>query len=195
MTLRSRFLLICSFLISSLALSQDSTNSITKGTTYLGVSVQGYPAGIIPTLNLERYFSEKSSLVYRLGANITDRQDFSSENDLEEGAGFGGGIGYRRHFYLNKGKIIVGFNTDVFNLWIDWQDDIGTPDERSGTTSVLVLQPWLEAGYFFNFKNSSSTLGITAGFGREFNVITNGDDVEQDFIASILVQYQFKISK
>ncbi|MEL6918359.1 MAG: hypothetical protein AAFO99_11590, partial [Bacteroidota bacterium] len=98
-----------------------------------------------------------------------------------------------KHFPLKKGKIVAGFNTDLWNLWIDWRDDINTAAPREGTTYTLVLQPWLEAGYFFNIKNTSSQLGITAGFGREINVITNGDDVAQDFIASISIQYLFSL--
>ncbi|MGB5820806.1 MAG: hypothetical protein WBG90_15070 [Saonia sp.] len=159
--------------------------------TDFGLSVQLYPAGIIPTVNAEYYLSQKESLVFRLGGNFTDRQDFSDENDEEEGGGFGGSLGYRKHFPLKKGKIIAGLNTDIWNLWIDWRDVMNAPNAITGTTYILVLQPWLEAGYFFNIKNSSSQIGITAGFGREINVITNGDDVAQDFIASISLQYLF----
>lgn len=160
--------------------------------TDLGLSVQAYPAGIIPTINAEHYLAEASSLLFRLGANITDRQDFSDENDEEEGAGFGGSFGYRKHFPVGKGKVIAGFNTDIWNLWIDWRDGINTPNPSSGTTYILVLQPWLEAGYFLDL-NTSSRIGITAGFGREINVVTSGDDVAQDFIASISLQYYFSL--
>lgn len=189
MRLASRVVLVVFFLFSFLARAQDTIQkkSDDKKTNF-GISVQVYPAGIIPTLNLEHYVSEKSSLLFRLGYNIVDRQDFSDENETETGGGLGGTIGYRRHFLLDKGKIVAGFNTDIWNLDIDWTDTIsGTP--ISGTTNNIVIQPWLEAGYFFPIKISE--LGITAGFGREINAVTNGDDVEQGFIASISLQYYF----
>lgn len=161
----------------------------------LGVSVQVYPAGIIPTLNLEHYLTERSSLVYRLGANIVDRQDFSDENDQERGAGFGGSFGYRKHFPLKKGRIIAGLQMDIWNLWIDWENDRNRLNRTSGTTYTLVLQPWLETGYFFNLKNTSSQIGITGGFGREINAVVDGKDVEQGWIASVAVQYLFSLKK
>ena len=161
----------------------------------VGVSVQLYPAGIITTLNLEDYLTERSSLVYRLGANIVDRQDFSDENDEEKGEGFGGSFGYRKHFPLKKGKIIAGLNMDIWNLWIDWKNDKNSSNMTSGTTYTLVVQPWLEAGYFFNLKNSSSQIGITSGFGREINAISDGKDVAQGWIASVSVQYLISLKK
>ncbi|MEO0570806.1 MAG: hypothetical protein AAF039_03805 [Bacteroidota bacterium] len=155
----------------------------------LGVSAQFYPAGFIPTLMVEPFLNEDWSLLFRVGANITDRQDFSDFNDSEEGEGFGGSIGVRKHFPLKKGKITAGFITDLWALEIDWTDADALP--TSGTTDVLVLQPYLEAGYFFPFKNSSSQLGATIGFGREINIDTSGEEVEADFILSIALQYSF----
>ncbi len=178
-------------LLLGLYTGQGQNDSTADPGTDLGLSVQLYPAGIIPTVNLEHYIKEDASILLRLGANITDRQDFSDENDEEEGAGFGATAGYRKHFEMTKGKIIAGLNLDLWNLWIDWRDDVGTVDERSGTSYVFVVQPWLEGGYFFDFRNSDSQLGITLGFGREINLITNGDEVAQDFIGSISLQYMF----
>lgn len=175
--------------------SQTATKEPISKRMDLGVSVQLYPAGVIPTLNLEHYLTERSSLVYRLGANIVDRQDFSDENDEEKGEGFGGSFGYRKHFPLKKGKIIAGLNMDIWNLWIDWKNDQNSLNMTSGTTYTLVVQPWLEGGYFFNLKNSSSQIGITTGFGREINVISDGKDVEQGWIASVSVQYLFSLKK
>lgn len=182
------FLLYTSF---SNAQHLENGNPIKR--TNLGVSVQLYPAGVIPTINLERYISESSSLLFRLGGNFTDRQDFSDENDHEEGSGFGGSFGYRRHFPLAKGKIVASLNLDAWNLWIDWEDANANP--ISGTTYTLVLQPWLETGYFFPIKNSSSQIGITAGFGREINTITSGEEVAQDWIASLSLQYLFSLNR
>jgi len=157
------------------------------------VSVQVYPAGIIPTINVEHYLNEDSSLLIRAGLNIVDRQDFSDFNLSEKGTGFGGSIGYRKHFSSGKGKFIAGLNLDVWSLTIDWTD-IGLADNPiSGSTYTLVLQPWLEGGYFLPIKNTKSQIGLTLGLGREFNAITSGDEVEQGFIGSVLVQYLFSL--
>lgn len=174
------------------AIAQDS-NTSGKGAD-LGVSVQLYPAGIIPTLNFEHYLNENSSLLFRLGANFTDRRDFSDENETEEGEGLGGSIGFRKHFPSGKGKFIAGFNTDVWSLNIDWTDDTGPNGSvQSGSTYTLVVQPWLEGGYFLPIKNTKSQIGLTLGFGREINVITSGEEVAQGFIGSISLQYFFSL--
>ena len=83
---------------------------------------------------------------------------------------------------------------DIWSLRIDWEDadNIGA---QSGTTDVVVLQPWLEGGYFFKWNNGASQLGISAGLGQEFNIATSGDEVAQGLIGSLILQYQFRISK
>ena len=189
------FLLFAMVFHFSSSYSQHAVKEPTTKRLDLGLSFQLYPAGVIPTLNLDHYLTERTSLVYRLGANIVDRQDFSDENDEEKGEGFGGTFGYRKHFQLKKGKVIFGLNMDIWNLWIDWENDPNGLNMTSGTTYTLVLQPWLETGYFLNLNNSSSEIGITAGFGREINAITDGKDVEQGWIASVSVQYLFSIKK
>ncbi|WP_435624893.1 hypothetical protein [Flagellimonas sp.] len=182
--------LLSLFMCIAISISAQKT-PLNEG-TYLGVSVQAYPAGIIPTVNLETYLNEKSSLLFRLGGNFTDRQDFSDENLTEEGEGFGGSIGFRKHFPLKTGKIVAGLITDLWSLEIDWTDDIGPNGSiLSGTTDILVLQPYLEGGYFLPIKNSSSQIGLTLGFGREINIVTDGDEVAQGFIASIALQFMF----
>ncbi len=181
------------FCLANLSVQGQDTN--TNGArTDLGVSIQVYPAGIIPTINLEHYLNKKSSLLFRLGANFVDRQDFSDVNINEEGEGFGGSVGFRKHYPSGKGKFIAGFNVDVWSLNIDWTDNIGPiGGQVSGSTYTLVVQPWLEGGYFLPIKNTKSQIGLTAGFGREINAITSGDEVEQGFIASISLQYQFSL--
>lgn len=158
----------------------------------LGASIQLYPAGIIPTINLEKYQNDKYSWLIRLGVNLADRQDFSPVNDNETGWGFGGSLGYRRHMPYKNGEFVLGLNMDVWNMWIDWKDDIGLATETAGQSYTFVLQPWLEGGYFFN-TGSSSKLGATLGFGREINVITQGEEVAQGFIGSVSVQYYFSL--
>ena len=157
--------------------------------TALGVSFQVYPAGFIPTLNFEHNINDNTSLLFRAGANFTDRKDFSDVNISEEGEGFGGTAGLRKHFPSGNGKFIAGLNLDVWSMNIDWTD-IGPADGIiSGSTYILVLQPWFEAGYFLPFKSAKSEIGLTLGFGREINAITSGEEVEQGFIGSISLQY------
>lgn len=184
-----------SIFLNTIAQAQSDNKELNLKVTNLGLSVQVYPAGIIPTVNLEQYLTKRSSLVYRLGANIVDRQDFSTENDEEKGGGFGASIGYRIHYPLQNGEIIAGINMDVWNLWIDWRDKLPFQNMTSGTTYTLVLQPWLETGYFFHLKNSNSKIGITTGFGREINTIVDGKQVAQDWIASVTVQYVLSLNK
>ncbi|MDT0605436.1 hypothetical protein [Croceitalea rosinachiae] len=178
-------------ILLSMLYMNAQTNSDKR--TDLGLSLQVYPAGIIPTVNLDHYFNEKSSLLVRAGLNIVDRQDFSDVNVTEKGTGFGGSVGYRKHFPSGKGKFIAGLNLDVWSLNIDWTDLVGGDAFVSGSTYTLVVQPWLEGGYFLPIKNTKSQLGLTLGLGREFNAITSGDEVEQGFIGSVSLQWMFSL--
>lgn len=190
MKLFTSLLILLLVTTSSYGQDQDFTKK-----TELGVSGQVYPAGIIPTINLQHFFNEKSSLLIRAGLNIVDRQDFSDLNLTEEGTGFGGTVGYRKHYPSGKGEFIAGINLDVWSIDIDWTDiDPNSPTNIiSGSTYTLVVQPWLEGGYFLPIKNTTSKIGLTLGFGREINAITSGDEVEQDFIGSISLQYYFAL--
>lgn len=166
------------------------TFSIANGqNTGFGVSFQAYPAGVIPTLNLQHGINENTSVLLRVGANFTDRKDFSDVNISEEGEGFGGSLGIRKHFPSGKGEFIAGLNLDVWSMNIDWID-IGPADAPiTGSTYVLIVQPWLEGGYFLPLGNGKTKLGLTLGLGREFNAIISGEEVEQGFIGSALLHY------
>jgi len=183
------YFLILFLILPALLLSQKTDapkNSI-------GVSAQFYPAGFIPTLNWERQLGEKTSMLIRLGINSTDRQDFSDENDTETGTGFGGSLGLRKRYEWGKGQFVAGFHTDIWSLEIDWTDTDQAMNPTAGSTYTLVVQPWLEAGYFLPIKNAKSQLGLSLGFGREINVITSGDPVAQGFIGSVLAHYMIAL--
>lgn len=175
---------------AEMSAQENSANPI-----YIGAAVQFYPAGIISTVHADIMIQEKNSIYLRFGGNYANRQDFSNFNDNEKGGGFGGSVGYRRHFLLKKGKLIAGFNTDIWNLWIRWKNEIGTAFQTKGTTYTLVLQPWVEGGYFYPIKSSSIQIGITAGFGKEFNVITDGKKVEADWIGSLKLHFQMALQR
>ena len=174
--------------ISKIIAQTDSTKQ-----TFIGASAQVYPAGIIATVHTEIFYNKHTSLYFRAGGNFADRKDYSPYNDNEKGSGFGISAAYRKYINLKKGSILLGGNLDVWNMWIDWKNDIGEPNQTQGTTYTLVLQPWLEAGYFIPIKKSAMQLGITTGFGREINVITNGKPVGQGWISSVALYFQYKI--
>ncbi len=189
-----QFLFLVLFWVCATTMSQQTATLSDQ----VGLSAQFYPAGFIPTVNYEHFFNGKGSVVFRLGFNFTDRQDFSDVNLTEEGEGFGGSFGYRKHFPVGKGRIIVGLNTDIWSMEIDWTDVVqespsGPITPISGNTNILVVQPWLEGGYFLPIKNTKSSFGATLGFGREINVITDGEEVAQGFIGSVSVQYLISI--
>lgn len=180
-----------SFFCSATLLAQEKeTNPV-----FVGAAIQFYPAGIITTVHADIMLNNNNSIYTRIGGNYANRQDFSDFNDNEKGGGFGGSVGYRRHFPLKKGKLIAGFNTDVWNLWIRWKNDINTTFQTRGTTYTLVLQPWAEGGYFYAFKSSLLQIGLTAGFGKEFNVITDGKKVEADWIGSLKLHVQVPLQR
>jgi len=184
------FLILIFSISYTLSYSQNTKEQKSPHNSVFGASVQVYPSGIISTINYEYHLTKNTSIQHRLGVNIIDRQDYSTKNDEEKGFGLGGSMGYRFHFLKTKGEFIIGVNTDIWNTWIDWKNNINQTTQTSGNTYTLVLQPWLEAGYFIKLKNTSK-IGLTAGFGREINVITNGKDVAQDWIGSLSVQYYF----
>lgn len=180
------------FLLLSLCVfSQETKVANQSHKVDYAISAQFYAAGFIPTFNADVYLNQNSSLLFRVGANFVDRQDFSEFNDNETGNGFGASLGYRKHYPLKKGKIIAGINNDVWNLWIDYKNAPDSNRPSSGTSYTLVLQPWLEAGYLHPIGNKEKQLGLSLGFGREINAITNGRKVAQGFIGSFTLQYVF----
>ena len=159
-----------------------------------GASVQVYPAGIIISAYAVKSFDNSNSFKLGLGGNFTNRRDFSPYNDLEMGKGFGATVAYRWHINLRKNYIIIAPNFDVWNMWIDWQNNVGEINYSSGRSYTLVIQPWIEVGYFIKLGNSPIQIGLATGFGREINIITQGEDVGQGWMnsASLSLQYSLK---
>ena len=187
--MKINFYLILIFNLIFISKAFAQTDSTKK--TVVGLSTQIYPAGLIATIHTELFYNKNTSLFFRAGGNFADRKDFSPFNDNEKGNGFGGSAGYRKYINLKKGNILLGSNLDVWNMWIDWKNNIGQPNQTQGRTYTLVLQPWLEAGYFISVNKSPIEIGITTGFGREINVITNGKPVGQGWIGSVSLVVQF----
>jgi hypothetical protein len=196
-SLRTTFyiLFILQAAVSIEANAQNTIDSNNAKRTEMGLSMQWYPAGIIMTLNSEIFAGNKSAMLLRSGGNFINRRDYSPYNENENGSGFGGTLGYRRHFYRKSGYFIAGFNTDIWNTWINWKNNIGQPNPTFGRTYTLVLQPWIEAGYFANPGESPFQFGLCSGFGRELNIITIGKAVGQGWINSVSLQLQYSFIK
>ncbi|MFM9943836.1 MAG: hypothetical protein ACKVQB_01245 [Bacteroidia bacterium] len=176
---------------SSSAFAQQDSFSKRFESRELGLMLQVYPAGVIPTLNYELISEKKLSYIFRVGGNFANRKNFSTYNNYEKGKGFGVSLGCRKYFSLKKGNLMAGVNTDVWNMWIDWENDIGNPNQSEGKSYTLVVQPWLEVGYSLKIGPSPFKLVISTGFGREINVITKGRDVGQGWMNSGVLYLQY----
>lgn len=174
-------------------LAQDTilcSESRLKG---IGINVQVYPAGVIATINKSKTIKNGYEAIFRFGGNLAARRNLSPYNDYEMGGGFGLSVGLHKYIELNKGRVLLGLNTDVWNIWINWQNNLGKQDESQGQTYTTVLQPWIETGYFFRLKHLAFDVGLTTGFGREMNIITRGKEVGQGWMNSLLIYCCFPL--
>lgn len=192
MHLQNKFLIL-SILLFSAVLVHAQPEEIKFIRYRSGISAQLYPAGIISTINVDLFLNPESSILFRFGRNDADRKNFSPYNDNEKGTGTGISIGYRFHRALKKGEFIAGLHCDNWNMWIDWKNDIDKPTLTRGTTYTLVIQPWIEAGYYYSLKQSSFGMMVNLGFGREINVITEGKPVGQGWMASATLGISYTI--
>ena len=183
------------FLFLSITASAQQDSLQTAPQHHIGLSAQLYPAGYILT-SMGTFDLNKSSVVIaRIGVNLADRKDFSPYNDNEIGWGFGATIGYRKIIAIKYGEIFGGINLDLWNMWIDWRNDIGKLKETNGKTYTFVVQPWVELGYQYMFKNTPIKVGASFGFGREINVITNGKNVGQGWMRSLTLSILYRIRR
>lgn len=133
---------------------------------------QAYPTGLIPGLRFEAN-RNRHALHMRLGYNWI-RHGNAGKHDDERGQGVGGTIGYKRYFKKIPAGYYLGARTDFWSIELDWKDNIGQPDERSGTTEIFVVQPTAEFGYLFELKNNW-VFSPNIAFGFEVNVKTKGE--------------------
>lgn len=138
------------------------------------VEYQGYPTGNIFGVQYSQQKDGHSEWNFRGSVNLISERT-EGEQDIEEGEGFGGSVGYR--YYLNEEHTgwFGSFRTDLWFSSIDWQD-ITAPDEGSGTTDITVVQPILFGGYVFEL-NDEWRFTPSLGGGVEFNVREDGRDV------------------
>ena len=157
---------------------------------YYGIEGLAYPAGFQPTFFWEQYLSQNTSWSLHGGFNFTDRSSWG-EHDDESGWGFGAGVRGLYHFSGSKDGLFAGARLDLFQLYLDWEDeaDDDTPS-RSGSSDVLMIQPTLQGGYQVNLSDHRF-LRLNVGLGGEFNLSTSGEDVGEGAIFLIGFSYGF----
>lgn len=157
----------------------------------LGLEGRVYPAGYIFMIRGMMPVGEHGALNYLAGYNTARRQDFG-EHDHEEGGGPGISSGYRYYFNRSNYKgLFLGATLDLWFLKINWEDF----EERtaSGTTNITILQPLINGGYQYRFKNNPLALEAGLAFGREWNIITRGEEVGQGGISIAYLSVSYKM--
>ncbi len=183
-----KFIAIAVFCFSaSLQQVCGQATSCSRGRLDAGLELQCYPAGFIPTLTANFFAVNNVALRVRLGGNFANRTGLSPYNQYERAKGYGGSAGLVTYFPYKHGHFTTGITTDVWRMWTNWQNDQGTPTASSGTTYTFVLQPWADAGYLYQLKNTRTNLGLTLGFGKEINVVTKGKPVGQGWMGSATI--------
>ena len=174
------------FVVSFSGFSQTKDESKTK--VEIGFELEKYPVGFMPTLTSNIFLNKNLALRFRVGGNFADRGNNSGFNDSEIAKGFGASVGIVKYFSVKQAHIIAGFATDFWFMKTDWID--GT---LKGTTTNLVIQPWISTGYLYDFSTKFNA-GIILGFGREINTFNKGEQVGHGFMGSISAQANYKLN-
>lgn len=187
-------ILLILMLAFTTSLNAQKENTSDRKKVQIGAELQFYPAGFMPTITSNFFVKEHLAIRVRLGGNFADRSDFSIYNDEEKAKGFGGTIGVQRYFPYWKGNFVIGIYVDGWNMWTEWKDNTDTIDPQTGTTYNLVIQPWINGGYLFEISKQWNA-GLTIGIGREFNVITNGENVGEGWMGILTLNANYTIKK
>jgi hypothetical protein len=158
-----------------------------RGSLEIGTELEIYPVGYMPTLTANFFIKKDFALRFRIGANFADRQDFSGLNDDEVAEGYGGSVGIVKYFPKWNGNIIVGFTTDFWKMKTYWRDN-----NLTGTTTNLVVQPWINGGYLYNISKKINT-GLSIGFGREINTFNKGQEVGGGWMGITTISLNIKL--
>ena len=183
--MKNNLLFILLLMISFISFSQSHER--TKMKVEIGFEIEKYPVGFIPTLTSNVFLKKNLALRFRVGGNFADRGNKSGFNNSEIAKGFGASVGIVKYFLVKRAHIIAGFATDFWFMKTDWIDN-----SVKGTTTNLVIQPWISTGYLYDFSNIFNA-GIVLGFGREINTFNKGEQVGQGFMGSISVQANCKL--
>ncbi len=168
------------FLLAALLLLLCTTTvaQTSKSVSSLGVKLQAYPAGLIPTVSYTKSVSPNNTLTFYAAYNATDRQDFG-EHDNEEGGGAGFGASWRYYFGQRHNGFHLGARVDLWFLEIDWLDESPV---RAGVTEITVLQPTAQVGYTKLFSNDRIAARAVVALGAEINIETKGEAVGEGAI-------------
>jgi len=147
----------------------------------VGLEFQAYPTGILPGLRLEKNFAERHALHLRIGANIFDHRNWG-KHFKETGSGYGFSLGYKRYFQPHHERWFMGLRNDIWFNKVDWKKDIGLPP-LSGTTTITVIQPTMEAGY--TFVKNKFYFSPSLAFGLEINTNTVGEPTGEGAIVLV----------
>ncbi|WP_293890147.1 hypothetical protein [Flavobacterium sp.] len=179
------------WVLFSFSNSFSQQKSEVKEKREIGLEIQKYPVGTITVITYNYFFKETWAMRFRVGGNFANRKDESGFNDDEKANGFGGSFGINKYVRSGNGNFIFGANVDVWNMWTKWIDYSEIP--QNGKTYTLVIQPWINAGYLYNFSKKFNA-GIYLGFGREINVITDGENVGQGLMGSLTLSGNYKLN-
>jgi hypothetical protein len=141
---------------------------------------QVYPTGLIPGLRIEKGFAAKNAVHLRLGYQIIDHRDLGVQDD-ETGTGYGFTLGYKRYFKEGFKGWHLGVRNDIWFNQIDWKSNPDTPNEITGTTDIVVVQPTAELGYLWKLSEDW-IISPSLAFGWEVNVQTEGEETGQGSI-------------
>ena len=170
--------IFCIYLIMP-AIAQKKQITPTPVKYQVGPEVQWYPAGWIIGPVANYFITPKHLINVRAAINIANRHNWSGLNDDEKGTGFGGSLGYSYLFTPGKRTFFIGARGDLWSTKINWKNKIGTPQQTSGSTRIIVFQPTVELGYMIKLDPSKWSLLCSVGGGREINIKTTGKEVGQ----------------
>lgn len=189
-------LLCLAFLL--LSISTQAQNSISLET-------QAYPAGVIPGIRFDVFFSNDLFFNSRIGYNLTNRRDWG-KHDNEKGGGPGFSLGFERSNFL-KNNFSLNLRSDFWIMKIDWENyeyrtcepgDIcpqvlnAQRFTTSGTSSIIIFQPTLSTGYYIPLRKSMF-IKPTLSFGYEINISTSTEPVGEGAIFLVGVQFGYTL--
>lgn len=179
-------ILINIFLFWSQGVSGQDTPENNSRWVDIGTEAQIYPAGFIISARSMFAVSSHGNLIFRIGYNLAMRENFG-EHDNEEGGGPGISVGYRYYFNGKQKGFFVAARIGLWFMNIDWQDNLTAGGNRDAETFIMVVQPTFAGGYQYLMPDKKWAFGLSAAFGIEWNVITNGADVGQGGISILLL--------
>ncbi len=165
---------------------EQSTENTHPKWIDIGAEVQFYPAGFIMSARAMCKIADHGNMIFRVGYNLATRENFG-EHDNEEGGGPGFSVGYRYYFNKEQSGFFLSARVGFWLMHIDWWDQVNPNSKDEGKTFIGVVQPTLAGGYQYVLPNRQWAFGLSAAFGIEWNVITNGAKVGQGGISILFL--------